>query len=113
MKFQDLIDNREESAKRARQRVSTVCNTFENRKSGSEQEAQTSAFLKDQLQNVCEVKQEFFDVYPEAYSGVFYIVPTFALLATVAYFYGNGVACARACGYSGFRRAVFDKFACA
>lgn len=96
MKFQDLIDNREESAKRARQRVSTVCNTFENRKSGSEQEAQTSAFLKDQLQNVCEVKQEFFDVYPEAYSGVFYIVPTFALLATVAYFFTAMVSLALA-----------------
>lgn len=71
-------------------------NTFENRKSGSEQEAQTSAFLKDQLQNVCEVKQEFFDVYPEAYSGVFYIVPTFALLATVAYFFTAMVSLALA-----------------
>lgn len=44
MKFQGLIDNREESAKRVRERVVTVCNLFENRKSGSEQEAQTSAF---------------------------------------------------------------------
>ncbi len=67
MKFQGLIDNREESAKRVRERVVTVCNLFENRKSGSEQEAQTSAFLKDQLQNICEVKEESFDVYPEAY----------------------------------------------
>ena len=87
MKFQGLIDNREESAKRVRERVVTVCNLFENRKSGSEQEAQTSAFLKDQLQNVCEVKEESFDVYPEAYSGVFYIVPTLAILATIAYFF--------------------------
>lgn len=92
MKFQGLIDNREESAKRVRERVVTVCNLFENRKSGSEQEAQTSAFLKDQLQNVCEVKEESFDVYPEAYSGVFYIVPTLAILATIAFFFTTMVS---------------------
>ncbi len=66
MKFQSFIDNREESAKQARATIETVCNSFENRKAGSEQEALASAYLQSQLQDVCEVKEEKFDVYPEA-----------------------------------------------
>lgn len=87
MKFQSFIDNREESAKQARATIETVCNSFENRKAGSEQEALASAYLQSQLQDVCEVKEEKFDVYPEAYSGVFYVVPTIAILAYIAYFF--------------------------
>lgn len=87
MKFDRLIDHREESAKRARENIVTVCKSFENRKSGSEQEAGASAYLQEQLREFCDVKEDEFDVYPEAYSGVFYIVPTFAILSLVAYFF--------------------------
>ncbi len=88
MKFQSLIDRREESAKRACANAKETCLAFENRNAGSEAERETSAFLQNQLREVCDdVKNEEFDVYPEAYSGVFYIVPTCALLATVAYFF--------------------------
>lgn len=92
MKFDRLIDSREESAKRARENIVTVCKLFENRKSGSEQEAAASAYLQDQLREFCDVKQEEFDVYPEAYSGVFAIAPTFAILALVAYFFTTMVS---------------------